>query len=250
MEFWIWLFAPRGMIDGILRGAGILALIVVSHWLIAITLFPDQTRSLSYYFWIPFLSGVHWTVLILTIISYLARARAQLEVLAQADGLTGLFNRKAFIERAEAAGRGRDITLLLIDADHFKKVNDTYGHQVGDMVLTAIADALRTNTREGDLIGRLGGEEFGVLLRQTTPNQAAQIARRLTGAVSVEGHGGLAVTLSVGAATAASAPDFKTLFQRADQALYRAKASGRARAEFWTYPDRPESGRVGSLVRV
>lgn len=250
MEFLLWLFAPRNMLDGITRGVAIMLVILVSHWIVSASLYPSPDRGWDYYFWVPLLTGAPWPVVILSIIGYLVRLRAQLEVLAEADGLTGLLNRRAFFERAEAVGSGRNTTLLLIDADHFKKVNDTYGHQVGDLVLTTIAKTLRGATRETDLVGRLGGEEFGVLLRNISPNQAAQIARRLTAAISVKGHNGLSVTLSVGAATASTAPDFKTLFKRADNALYRAKASGRARAEFWTHIERPDPGPVGGLMRA
>lgn len=250
MEFAIWLFAPRSVVDGILRGIGIMAVIVATYAALIIHLYPDEPQGFWRYFWPPFLTGAPWTVLILMIIRYLTRLRDQLERLAQADGLTGLLNRRAFFERAEAVGRGRDTTLLLIDADHFKMVNDTHGHQVGDKVLTTIAEYLCTQTRDIDLVGRLGGEEFGVLLRNTSPNQAAQIARRLTTAVSIDEPKKLTVTLSVGVASAATAPDFKTLFKRADQALYRAKAAGRARAEFWTNTERPDPGPIGGLLRA
>ena len=144
---------------------------------------------------------------------------------AATDELTGLLNRRgwqAALERAAPAG-----AVLLVDLDHFKAVNDTFGHAVGDAVLTVVADMMRRVTRSGDSCARLGGDEFAVLLPGADERAARTRARHLVRAVA--GHpwsgiaAGLAARVSAGAATGVPGPD---LVESADAALYRAKAAG------------------------
>jgi len=164
---------------------------------------------------------------------------AELNRLANTDALTGILNRRAFIaqgERLSALARrhSRQMALLAIDADRFKSVNDTYGHPAGDAVLRALARAVESSLRATDLFGRLGGEEFAVLLPETSPEGAAEVGERLLEAVRkcvVPWEGSeLRFTVSLGL-TILEADDrnFDSLLQRADQALYRAKRDGRDR---------------------
>jgi diguanylate cyclase (GGDEF)-like protein len=122
-------------------------------------------------------------------------------------------------------------TLLLIDVDHFKKLNDGHGHLVGDQVLSALARALRASIRREDAVARFGGEEFAVVLPNTTLEEAAAVAQKVREAVSrvVVPHNGydLRITVSGGLASIQPGDDVQALIQRADAALYAAKAAGR-----------------------
>ena len=166
------------------------------------------------------------------------RHEQKLEQLATTDVLTGLANRRAFMARLEAelalAGPGGPQGMLvMLDLDHFKRVNDTYGHAAGDRVLVHLAQLLRGQAlRQGDLAGRLGGEEFAVLLPRTSPQEGAVVAERLRVALenslidSGEGRM-IAITLSAGVAPLAGTSE--SSLAQADAALYRAKNSGRNR---------------------
>jgi diguanylate cyclase (GGDEF)-like protein len=157
---------------------------------------------------------------------------------ASIDFLTGLLNRRAFFEHALTlcalqARLNEPVTLLLFDLDHFKMINDRFGHAVGDDVLKLFAEVARRSMRATDIIARLGGEEFAAIV-PAGPEIAAMIAERLrtafeTTAVTVNGHA-IAGTVSVGAATASPpATDLDGMITRADAALYQAKREGRNR---------------------
>jgi diguanylate cyclase (GGDEF)-like protein len=172
-----------------------------------------------------------------------ARLSQRLRELSMIDGLTRLLNRRTVHQRLaeewERARRyGSTLSILLCDLDHFKSVNDTYGHLAGDAVLVAVADVLRLHARTADVIGRYGGEEFLLLLPNTDLANACRAARRLIDAlarhpVAMADGRSLSVTTSVGVATITELPDDATpdgLLALADQRLYRAKAEGRNRA--------------------
>ena len=164
----------------------------------------------------------------------------RLKQLAETDALTQLPNRRLFFDRLERgwsalrAGNGASITLMMVDIDHFKSVNDRFGHDVGDRVLCHVAGLLRSVLRSRDLPARLGGEEFAAMLHGVTPAQALEIAERLRRAVreSSTRHGDreVACTVSIGLAPmAVDDPDREAGLRRADAALYRAKDCGRDR---------------------
>jgi diguanylate cyclase (GGDEF)-like protein len=153
---------------------------------------------------------------------------------AQTDELTGLMNRRAFFEHAQVLyaqcrHNQQPLCALMMDMDHFKDINDTYGHQAGDQVLRQIGGVISASFRQADVYGRLGGEEFAVLLPNTSLETARGIAEQLVKAIS-----GLAsepvqgLTASLGVATTRSLDqDLHSLMNTADKALYRAKAMGR-----------------------
>jgi two-component system cell cycle response regulator len=160
--------------------------------------------------------------------------------LAVTDALTGLFNRrylethaKALAEQANTAGS--PLSVLIVDIDHFKSVNDMHGHAAGDSVLREFAQRLRRSTRGVDLVCRMGGEEFIVVMPDTPLWRARQIAERLRSGVAAEpfrvnAAAQITVTASVGLATLETAGEgMDALFSRADQALYAAKREGRNR---------------------
>ncbi len=163
----------------------------------------------------------------------------RLEELATTDGLTGCLNKRTFLEELEqklksAARFGRHLSLVVTDIDHFKSVNDTYGHAAGDIVLRGLGGILRHVKRETDTVARFGGEEFCVLCEETDGAGAALLAERIRqelGSATFQSEGGaLQVTCSAGVATfPEDASSAKDLFEVADRALYNAKRSGRNR---------------------
>ncbi len=168
-----------------------------------------------------------------------ARLHERLRALAAVDGLTGVMNRGHYETRvreelARAEAVGRPVSLMMVDVDHFKLINDTYGHEHGDHVLKAIAQCLRERVRAEDVVARYGGEEFAVLLTGgQTLEDAAQVAEKLRRAVSElafdDQRQGM-VTVSVGVATLLPPlAEAATLLRMADKALYAAKHAGRNR---------------------
>ncbi len=167
---------------------------------------------------------------------------ARLTALATTDALTGLPNRLSFMRYLDAAvddsqnfGHDRGAVLML-DLDFFKRVNDTYGHAVGDTVLQHAARVIRGSLRESDKAGRLGGEEFAVLLPRTSLEDARALANRLretlAGAPVATEKGDVRVTISIGLAMLGGASSKESLGQ-ADEALYAAKAAGRNQVQVW-----------------
>jgi len=163
---------------------------------------------------------------------------------ATRDSLTRALNRGSLLERldqeiAYCSRHGRQLSVLMLDVDHFKKINDTYGHPVGDAVLRFLAEQLRRHMRLEDVLGRYGGEEFCLLLRQSPGPVARETAERLRCFVEqsllhhpVEGEAlSLKVTISLGVASFQPGDSGESLIQRADAALYQAKAAGRNRVE-------------------
>jgi diguanylate cyclase (GGDEF)-like protein len=161
----------------------------------------------------------------------------EIRLQARTDPLTGLANRRYFLAAADQAlgtmlSTDRPLALILLDIDHFKEINDSHGHPVGDEVLRALCARLHKFLRSDDLLGRLGGEEFGVLLPDTPNTKAHEIALRLCQAVAASPFpttvGPVSVTISLGV-TSLIRGDLSCaeLLSRSDKALYAAKAAGR-----------------------
>lgn len=165
-----------------------------------------------------------------------------LQEMANRDGLTGLYNHRYFHEQLSqdflrAKRYHESLSCVLLDIDFFKKFNDTYGHQTGDVVLRTLADVIERSIRESDLAARYGGEEFALIMYHTDQVAAMEVAERLRKMVEsheVQDNGNLLhVTISVGVATFPHEKihDAKELIEYADQALYKAKENGRNRVE-------------------
>lgn len=162
----------------------------------------------------------------------------QLHKMALTDPLTGIANRRCFVDSVESElsrcrREQQGVSFLLLDLDHFKKINDTYGHQGGDQALKSVSETIRQTLRQYDIFGRIGGEEFAVFLGNTDLTTAVDIAERLRQAIEkqviVFDQVSFQVTTSVGLTSLPSSVEFEQLYLHADEALYRAKQAGRNR---------------------
>ena len=170
----------------------------------------------------------------------LTAALRTIEVMAALDELTGVSSRRSFLAALDRiVANGDDCAVAIIDADHFKQVNDTYGHGVGDAVLVAIARASSRELRSVDTIGRLGGEEFAIALPGLSLEAATAIVERVRTAVETLADAGARATISAGVAQSWPGASRAELLWRADQALYAAKRAGRNRVETWSQNRQP-----------
>ncbi len=173
-----------------------------------------------------------------------ARMVKRLEEMATTDGMTGLLNKRALTEMAQlkvksAKRFNKPLSVLVCDIDHFKKVNDTHGHDVGDVVIKGFGDVLKRTKRDTDVVGRFGGEEFLVVCEQTDAEGAMLLAERVRSELeSATFHteaGPVRVTCSVGVATLPQAGEsWDALFKATDEALYASKRGGRNRVTLWS----------------
>ncbi|WP_296425847.1 GGDEF domain-containing protein [Yoonia sp.] len=228
-------FAIRRTCDYVLKpGAIMVAIHLLTFLFEAIIVGPEHMLPFGQRFLLSNLVAAPFVGVAFVLFTYLDRLQLKLATLAMTDFLTELPNRRAFLERSTEAASGY---LLVIDADHFKLINDTYGHAAGDACLQAIADQLRNITRDTDIIGRIGGEEFASFLPNATERQVSALAKRLTRPiiVPIEDHPiPVKLTLSLGASLRRKDETNENAFKRADSALYVAKNTGRGRLVFWT----------------
>ncbi|WP_126785243.1 sensor domain-containing diguanylate cyclase [Idiomarina seosinensis] len=161
----------------------------------------------------------------------------KLREMVATDEMTGLYNRRFFSEEVEksllhASRHKEPLSLLMLDIDHFKTVNDNYGHPAGDSVIKAISDTLQHETRSGDSVSRIGGEEFAIMLPKTPFEDAFRVAEKLRAnieqqSIKISTDTEIAVTITIGVAAAVNGDTWTKLLSRADKALYRGKGSGR-----------------------
>ncbi|WDQ32289.1 sensor domain-containing diguanylate cyclase [Paenibacillus marchantiae] len=164
----------------------------------------------------------------------LIKVNDQLETMASTDLLTGLKNRRFFQDKmVESLALFREtqcvFSLLVVDIDHFKNINDTYGHPIGDLVLGNLAGLLQSVSRSTDVVARYGGEEFVIILANCDREQAVATAERYRSQVDSADWGEYNITVSIGAATVSQEDTDQSLFQKADKALYASKTGGRNR---------------------
>ena len=176
----------------------------------------------------------------------------KLQRLAHHDALTGLLNKQAFYQQSQAILtqcrlKQVPVSVIVLDIDHFKPINDTHGHHVGDLALTAITQRISLALRDTDLCGRLGGEEFGILLPDCSASQAHAVAERVRKSIallpfSLDNDQQLTMTASLGVATLEpSTLDLHALLRQADTALYEAKRAGRDQSYSYPFPE-PHTG--------
>jgi diguanylate cyclase (GGDEF)-like protein len=196
---------------------------------------------------------------IVTLQAELIKAREALRVQATQDPLTGVWNRRAILdvlgnELARVQREASVVAVIIADLDHFKRINDTYGHTVGDVVLCEAASRMRASLRAYDAIGRYGGEEFLIVLPGCTGQDAVTLAERLRQSIGQEPiaiagrHLVVTSSLGVAASDAIAAHDAATLIRAADAALYRAKAQGRNRVAIATAADASSPISVEAMI--
>ncbi|OIO54263.1 MAG: hypothetical protein AUJ55_12075 [Proteobacteria bacterium CG1_02_64_396] len=217
----------------------ILASIALTTAILSMLGVQDWQLGLSLAAVIPLTLAPPHTYLTYTVIHQLDQTQKTLQQLATIDDLTGCLNRRNFLEQAQTvltqARRHRfPVALLMIDIDRFKQINDDFGHEAGDVALSALGRLLADVKRESDLIGRIGGEEFAMLLPHTDQEGgrvAGERIRRALRHLSLPiDHGSVVVTVSIGiAGSQGGQADLGRLLRDADQAMYRAKNEGRDR---------------------
>lgn len=182
-----------------------------------------------------------------------------LRALAETDSLTGTANRRQFFLRASEAfqrarSTARPLSVLMLDLDNFKEVNDRWGHSAGDQVLTTATKAWQQALREQDILSRLGGEEFAVLLPDTEGSSALACAQRLAQALALVADGAVSPAISCTASTGVAElcpddADFDACLRRADEALYRAKRNGRNRIEVAGVSGQEPTMEASTIIR-
>jgi len=201
---------------------------------------------------IPLLLAPPFFVYLLNKQRQLAIAHHELMVVAATDPLTACLNRRAFtalvdryLDRMQEREDATQGALLIIDIDHFKEINDTHGHDAGDSALVRIAETIRTSVRASDPVGRMGGEEFSVLLPSVTEERANALAenirQRIAATELLLSGRACHVSVSIGGVTFARDASFAELYRQADRRLYQAKQAGRDRtlmANLATEPDK------------
>ena len=218
--------------DWVIKPGLMMALIVLSDILIRRFVF-----GADYPLWKSAVAAIGislpFIIFAFVVLTYMAKLQGKLTSLALTDMLTGLPNRRAFMDQTrEAFLRSHSGYLLILDADHFKRINDQYGHAVGDLCLQAIGAHIRAMLDQNDPVGRIGGEEFGVYLQHRSRAALSALGRRLVGPIAVKiapDQDDLEMTLSVGATDIHHLEPVEAALARADQALYHAKDAGRAR---------------------
>lgn len=231
----------RSRLPAMLVFASAAILMFVRALIAAVAPFPVGASTLDPV-WLAVFSYVAVGHLLLAAIFFLTmtmeRREAEQRNFALSDPLTGLLNRRAFVDFAQRMARRRaglrdPMALLVLDLDHFKQVNDQYGHEVGDRLLKAFADASEDSVRPTDQLFRMGGEEFCFVLPGTSIDDAILVAerirRRFEGVTVETPSGPAATTVSIGIAATSYAVDVDTLLAAADAAVYEAKARGRNR---------------------
>ncbi len=176
----------------------------------------------------------------MAMVTHMEKLQRQMARIAGTDMLTNLPNRRTFMGHVEAAiSAGQADVLMIVDADHFKRVNDTFGHAAGDLALVCVAEHLRHVIGPKDKIARLGGEEFGLLIRAQPKASAHLLGAKIAAGVAFhlpEHAADVTLTLSIGATELQPHDTSQNAFERADNALYDAKSAGRARMVYYAPP--------------
>jgi len=246
------LVAPRSRTGLIIKATVLVGCFTAVDYIVsAMTAsFTDQNtlRSLL----ITFLIGAPFGLFVMCVMIVQRKLKERLQYLSETDSLTGLPNRSAFFARAIKALEERSQgSVLMIDVDNFKAINDTYGHYAGDLALTQIGRHLRAILRPQDIVGRIGGEEFAVLLNADDPTFIDQIAKRICATLLIEARRSgdntiqsFNVTFSIGGVVAQPGQNLLDRMRFADQALYHAKANGRNRVVFHDFENGGDVGRL------
>lgn len=205
----------------------------------------ELRRAVTVDIWLPTALAGPLLFLLLRKIRALSIAHDEMAVMAATDNLTGILNRGAFtmlveayLERTQKTASSECGSLLIVDADRFKAINDSYGHAFGDEALRHIAKGIQSVLRPDDLVGRIGGEEFGVFLPATNSGQALNVAERIRAGIAsipFPGANQNLLSVSIGGVSFHREHSYDRLFKVADQCLYIAKDGGRNRVNMINY---------------
>lgn len=261
MERFVTIFAPKSKFDFLIKVISFLAMIVTLDMILEPLVFGVDVADLPAQAMITLTVGLPFVIFSFVLLRHQYQMQIKLADLAATDMLTGLLNRRAFLSEAEQRhSSGEQGAVILLDADYFKSVNDTYGHSVGDLCLKAIGKQIRALTRDADVVGRFGGEEFVVYLSGATPDIVAEIGTKMCDGIELSHHEhgvSLTVTLSAGGAMAHSETPLEQAIHCADGALYQAKNAGRAQlilqpAQPGSQPNtsEPMPTKIGILARL
>jgi len=224
--------APRSLLDLIFKAVVICVCFTCFELLVG---YLTRGFPVGYSTLITFLSAAPFGLFVMTILKAQRDLKERLQYLSSTDVLTGLLNRRTFFERADdLLEAGENVVVLMVDLDFFKKVNDTYGHRAGDIALIAAGQHLQATTRDCDVVGRIGGEEFAILLRIGDLQSVDEIVANIFEPIKVQprddtphAFAPFEVTMSIGAVIAEPDVSLNTLLELADEALYFAKKTGR-----------------------
>lgn len=232
----VWLLWPRSTVGFLGRLVGWVVVFCIALAQLKMSLVGTLDPDLSFYVVLAGLCFLPFVGMVLVVMQRLQGVKRELAAHASTDPMTGLLNRRAFLRRAaKAAEECPKGVILLIDADNFKSINDTYGHGIGDVCISAVADQIRSSVRQDDIIGRLGGEEFGVYLCDVSAPEAREIGDRISRPFLVPtGFGMIRMTVSSGGAPLSDPRRLEQAISIADKALYSAKEQGRGRLILWT----------------
>lgn len=258
MERFLDIIAPRSFWDLLAKAFILVAVFTLFDSVVGTFSAPLTAQHPYWDRLITFLIGAPFGVFVMWVMAAQRRLKQRLQFLSQTDVLTGLSNRANFLQCAQTAlSRRGSASVLMLDVDHFKTINDTYGHYVGDVTLQQLGAHIRAQTRPQDVLGRIGGEEFAVVLPDTDAVTARKVAQRLCQdiAVTVPNDAGLpnktlTITLSVGGVVALPNYGLIDALCEADKALYAAKSMGRNRVVFRAVAecrDAPDGGKVHQL---
>ena len=255
MNAFLKLISPRSTRDGIALAMIFVLILMAANFVFFHAVGGDLNPPVTFIILQSIVIGGPFVTMGVIITTHQLGSLRRLSLLSRKDGLTGLNNRRTFIElaqkRLESMGRG---VLVLLDADHFKRVNDEYGHSVGDQCLEEIAHRLKWNLRVDDVAGRIGGEEFAVFFAGATIEQVRVIGQRIGQPIPFRSNGQddhLTITLSMGAVEIDPLQTLDEHLIRADDALYAAKDAGRACMIVWSadlskpVDHKPLAGRKG-----
>lgn len=254
MEKIVDLVAPRSCLGLLVKAAILVTCFTVVDYMISNLTYTFTSQSPFAAIMITFLIGAPFGLFVMAVMNVQRRLKDRLQYLSETDLLTGLPNRSSFFTQAsEKISLGEASAVLMIDVDNFKQINDTYGHYAGDVALKLIGRHLRKQLRDGDVAGRIGGEEFAVLLDAgeiaTIDHITQSICETIvieSGTASEADFNTFSITFSIGGVMALPGQKLVDLMKFADQALYRAKSEGRNRIVFHRLDARASEVRQAS----
>tara|TARA_R110002072_G_scaffold300253_1_gene477209 strand:+ start:115 stop:879 length:765 start_codon:yes stop_codon:yes gene_type:complete len=237
MEKIVELVAPRSQLGLVVKAILLVASFTAVDYIVSDLAHSMTDESELVSLLVTFLIGAPFAFGIMTIMIAQRKLKERLLFLSETDQLTGLPNRSAFFARADKLlDEGQNSAVLMIDVDNFKHINDTYGHYAGDVALAQIGRHLRKNLRAEDAVGRIGGEEFAVLLKDGEFSAVDRTTSKICDTIMIDTRRAtdtalqpFAVTFSIGAVIALPGQKLIDLMKFADEALYQAKSSGRNR---------------------